>query len=91
MAQRRPRRSTLSDRPTRSLIVPRLMRRPLAAAYLGLSPSQLDLLRARRDVRPVPVPSDRSPTGVMTGAVLYDRADLDEMIARWKRNDDAAA
>jgi hypothetical protein len=66
---RRLRQFTPTDS-LRPIVQPRLLRRPHAAAYLSLSPSQLDLLRARGDISPVPVPSDRSSSGVMTGAVL---------------------
>jgi hypothetical protein len=62
----------------------RLLRREVAAAYLGVSPSQLDLLRQQGEVMPVAVPSDRSPSGVMVQLVAYDRLDLDRAIERWK-------
>jgi len=64
-------------------ISPRLLRRAQAATYLGISPAQLDLLRARGEIRPVPVPSDRSPNG-QSRIPLYDRLDLDAAINRWK-------
>ena len=84
MARPRRTRKPAFDRPTRSLIVPRLLRRTMAAAYLSISPSQFDLLRRTGEIRPVPVPSDRSKTGVMEGAILFDKHDLDALIERWK-------
>ena len=63
--------------------MPRLLRRREAAAYLGLSSAQLDLIRARGDVRAVAIPSDRSPTGTLR-VPLFDVRDLDAAIERWK-------
>lgn len=64
-------------------ILPRLLRRLDAAGYLSVSPAQFDLLRARGDVVPVPVPSDRNPTGKL-GVPLFDVRDLDACIDKWK-------
>jgi hypothetical protein len=65
------------------LIVPRLYRRLQSAAYLNLSPAQFDLLRNRGEFQPVPVPSDRNPTGTIS-VPLFDVRDLDAAIERWK-------
>jgi hypothetical protein len=54
-----------------------------------LSPAQLDLLRARGDVRPVAVPSDRNPTGTLR-VPLYDVRDLDMLIDEWKSREGGA-
>jgi hypothetical protein len=75
-------------RPLTAPIVPRLLKRCEAAAYWNVSPSQFDLLRARGEIVPVRVPSDRAPGGVMS-VPLFDRADLDAAIERWKRADAA--
>jgi hypothetical protein len=70
-------------RPARPLVVPRLLRRTEAAAYLNLSPAQFDLLRNRGEFSPVPVPSDRNPSGV-SRVPVFDVRDLDAAIERWK-------
>jgi hypothetical protein len=71
------------------VIVPRLLRRVQAAAYLNISPAQLDLLRGRGHVRSVRVPSDRCPSGAMR-VPLFDVVDLDAFIERMKAGSDAA-
>ena len=70
-----------TERP--SAIAPRLLRRQQAADYLNLSPAALDVLRARGDVTPVPVPSLRRE-GEALRIPLYDVRDLDDTIERWK-------
>jgi predicted DNA-binding transcriptional regulator AlpA len=65
-------------------IVPRLLKRQQSADYLNLSPSQFDLFRTRDDFpRPVPIPSDRNPTGVIR-VPLWDQRDLDAWIDKLK-------
>jgi hypothetical protein len=81
--------TTRDLRPNRALVVPRLLKRTEGAAYLNLSPSQFDLLRARGEFASVPVPSDRNPGGVLR-TPLFDIADLDAAIARWKKVRDAS-
>lgn len=63
--------------------MPRLFDRSTAASYLGLSATQFDNLRHAGEIRPVPVPSDRSPSGV-SSRPLFDKADLDAAVERWK-------
>jgi hypothetical protein len=66
-----------------STIPPRLLRRLQAAAYLNISPSALDILRARRDVVAVRVPALRRQGEIMR-CPLFDVRDLDAVIERWK-------
>jgi hypothetical protein len=68
-----------------SAVVPRLLRRTEAARFLGLSPAALDLLRARGDIVPVPVPSLRR-VGMLLRVPLYDVEDLHALIDRWKQD-----
>lgn len=70
--------------PTAAPVRPRLLRRAEAAAYLGVSLAQLDHLRLAGEVRPVPMPSR---LGGQIRTPLYDRADLDTAITRWKAAD----
>ena len=72
----------LAPAPTK--IAPRLLRRCEAAAYLSLSPAQLDLLRSRGEIKSVCVPSDRNPSGVAS-VPLFDVRDLDAAIDGWSR------
>jgi hypothetical protein len=76
-----PRKLRADLAPNYRAIVPRLLRRPEAALYLGISAPQFDLLRARGEIRCVPVPSDRAPGGTARMA-LFDRVDLDAAIER---------
>jgi hypothetical protein len=82
-----PARTQPADLPNRrngaSTVFRRLLRRREAASYLNLSPSALDLLRARGDLAPVPVPSLRHEGEAMR-IPLYDIVDLDGLIERWK-------
>ncbi len=66
--------------------MPRLLPRRLAAGYLSVSAAQFDLLRARGEIRAVPVPSDRNPGGV-SRVPLFDVRDLDATIEKWKVTD----
>jgi hypothetical protein len=59
----------------------RLLDRTAAAAYLGCSVAQLDVLRSMGELRPVAMPGR---TGAAIRVPLYDRADLDRAIERWK-------
>jgi predicted DNA-binding transcriptional regulator AlpA len=53
-------------------IMPRLLRRERAAAYLGISGGHFDLLRDRGDIPP--------PKQVSENVVAWDMADLDRHI-----------
>ena len=70
-------------KPNVSTITPRLLRRREAARYLNVSPAALDLLRARGDLAPVPMPSLRRE-GESFRLPLFDKHDLDALIERWK-------
>lgn len=59
----------------------RLLDRHAAAVYLSVSVAQVDVLRAMGELRPVPMPGRN---GEPLRVPLYDRADLDRAIERWK-------
>lgn len=59
----------------------RLLDRTAAATYLSVSVAQVDVLRAMGEIRPVPMPG-RNGDAIRTP--LYDKADLDRAIERWK-------
>jgi hypothetical protein len=63
-------------------LLPRLLRREQAAAYLGISIAALDQLRTAGEITVVPVPSRFA--GRATRVPLYDRMELDAAIERWK-------
>jgi hypothetical protein len=65
----------------KDLIAPRLLRREAAAAYLSISVAALDQLRASGEITVVRMPGR---LGVATRVPLFDRADLDLAIERWK-------
>lgn len=69
--------------PETTLVQPRLLRRRQAAAYLSISPSVLDSLRARGELRVVPFPAVRRD-GEALRTPLFDVRDLDALIDRWK-------
>jgi hypothetical protein len=62
-------------------LTPRLLDLPGAAAYLGLSPWTVRDLEAARALPRVRVPL---PNGGELRKLLFDREDLDRLIAAWK-------
>lgn len=72
-----------NSKPSRqNALSPRLLRRPDAAAYLGVSTASLDVLRVRGEIACVPVPATRGTGSLRTP--LYDVVDLDLVIDKWK-------
>lgn len=64
-------------------VVPRLLRREAAAAYLAISVSTLDALRSRGYLREVRPPSTRHHDE-RGRTPLFDRIDLDRLVDSWK-------
>jgi hypothetical protein len=62
-------------------IAPRLLDLPTAAGYLGISPWTARDLEASGMLRRVRIPL---PNGSELRKVLFDRDDLDRLIAVWK-------
>jgi excisionase family DNA binding protein len=62
-------------------ITPRLLDLPTAAAYLGLSKWTIRDLEAAGTLPRVRVPL---PNGGELRRVLFDKADLDRLVAAWK-------
>lgn len=70
-------------------IAPRLLRRHEAASYLSISVATLDALRAQGEVHAVLLPAVRR-VGESLRVPLFDRADLDAAIQRWKSHQGGA-
>jgi len=70
-------------------ITPRLLDRQQAAAYLGVSPDTIDRLIQTDVISVVRLPVERSRhtgRGIrgVSRRILIDRAELDELIPRWR-------
>jgi hypothetical protein len=64
------------------LIRPRLVGRQTAAAYLGLAVSTFDAIRAKKEIKAVPVPAARGNKQMRVP--LFDLNDLDALVDSWK-------
>jgi hypothetical protein len=67
-----------------TLVLPRLLRRPQAAAYLAISAPTFDAYRAQGLIREVPMPAARN--GGQLRTPTFDIRDLDLLIDRLKED-----
>ena len=85
-----PKTRTLPTTPEGTAL-PRLLDRHGVAWYLSVSPTMVDRLVQAGELRPVRIPVQRhASTSVGMGGqcrrMLFDRLDVDALIAAWKRD-----